>query len=317
MRYLLLVSMLAAATLSAPIRLAALAQGKQPTTPAFEVASIKVNTSGSENFGFNARPGGLMVAINVTARQIVTYSYSMQNSRVEGGPDWLDTVRYDITAKSSDAATPDQMLLMFRTLLADRFKLAMHMDARDTPIFALVQARPDGRLGPQLRASSTADCDAARAEQARGAAIAAADGRPVCGGRTTRGVIMAGAVSMDELARNMSRLVGRAIVNRTGLPGRYDFDLKLRAGRRANRRRSRPRAGQHAVAVRGIGRAAWPEARTAASTGGRRRHRFHSAPHRGLVVISNEVVHSGFLGKNGRYHTFRSIREETPSEASS
>jgi uncharacterized protein (TIGR03435 family) len=70
-----------------------------------------------------------MVATNVSARQIVTYAYSMQNSRVEGGPDWLDTVRYDITAKASEAATQDQMLLMFRTLLADRFKLVMHIDA--------------------------------------------------------------------------------------------------------------------------------------------------------------------------------------------
>ena len=227
MRYPVLVLTLATATAFAPIRLGALAQGKPVGQLAFEVASIKVNASGSENFGFNARPGGVMVAINVSARQVVTYAYSMQNSRVEGGPDWLDTVRYDITAKASEAATPDQMLLMFRTLLADRFKLTMHMDARDTAIFALVRARADGRLGPQLRASSTADCDAARAEQARGAAIAAADGRPICGGRTRAGFIMAGAVSMDELARNMSRLVGRAIVNRTGLPGRYDFDLKF------------------------------------------------------------------------------------------
>jgi uncharacterized protein (TIGR03435 family) len=169
-----------------------------------------------------------MIATNVSARQIVTYAYSMQNSRVEGGPDWLDTVRYDITAKASESATQDQMLPMVRRLLADRFKLVMHIDARDTPIFALVQARPDGRLGPQLRASSIVDCDAARAEQARGAALAASDGRPICGGRTRgAGFIIAGAVSMDELARNMSRLVGRAMLNRTGLPGRYDFDLKF------------------------------------------------------------------------------------------
>jgi uncharacterized protein (TIGR03435 family) len=209
------------------LMLAAVMQSPTPPAPAFEVASIKVNNSGSDNFGFTARPGGVMVATNVTARQIVTYSYSMQNSRVAGGPDWLDTVRYDITAKASEAATPDQMLLMFRTLLADRFKLVMHVDARDTAIFSLVPARPDGRLGPQLRASATVDCDAARAAQARGATIAASDGRPICGGRTRAGFITAGAVSMDELARNLSRLVGRAIANRTGLQGRYDFDLKF------------------------------------------------------------------------------------------
>jgi uncharacterized protein (TIGR03435 family) len=223
-RSVVLALALSAASLAAPIRLAALAQGKQA---AFEVASIKVNASGSENFGFTARPSGVMVATNVSARQIVTYAYSMQNSRVEGGPDWLDTVKYDIAAKASEAATQEQMLLMFRTLLGDRFKLVMHIDARDTPIFALVRARTDGRLGPQLRVTSIVDCEAARAAQARGAAIAGSDGRPICGGRTRAGLVTAGAVSMDELARNMSRLVGRVIVDRTGLPGRYDFDLKF------------------------------------------------------------------------------------------
>ena len=197
----------------------------QSPPPSFAVASIKVNASGDGNFGFTPRPGGVLVATNVTARHLVTYAYSMQNSRVEGGPDWLDTVRFDITAKAPEAATPDQMLLMLRTLLADRFTLVMHLEARETPVFALVRARADGRLGPQLRVSSTADCDAARAEQARGAALASSDGRPICGGRARAGVITAGAVSMEELARNMSRLVGRLIVDRTGLQGRFDFDL--------------------------------------------------------------------------------------------
>ena len=103
----------------------------------------------------------------------------------------------------------------------------MHVEARDTPIFALIRARADGRPGPQLRSSATIDCDGARAAQARGAALAASDGRPICGGRTRAGVITAGAVSMEELARNMSRLVGGMIIDRTGLTGRYDFDLKF------------------------------------------------------------------------------------------
>jgi uncharacterized protein (TIGR03435 family) len=229
MRYGLLVLTLTTATALAPIRLAALAQGKQTssTAPAFEVASIKVNNSGSENFGFSAKPGGVVIATNVTIRQIVRYAYSMQHSKVEGGPDWLDTVRYDITAKAAEAAPSDQMTLMFRPLLADRFKLAMHIEARDTAIFALVRARSDGRLGPQLRVSSVTDCDATRAAQARGAALAAGDGRPICAGRAQAGSIIAGAVSMDELARNTSRMVGRVVVDRTGLPGRYDLDLKF------------------------------------------------------------------------------------------
>ena len=227
MHYRVLLLTLTTAAALAPVRLAALAQGEPSVRPAFEVASIKQNTSGSENFGFSVRPGGVVVAINVTIRQVIRYAYSMQNSSVEGGPDWLDTVRYDITAKAAEAATADQMTLMFQPLLADRFRLAMHIDARDTAIFALVRARADGRLGPQLRASSVTDCEATRAAQARGAALAASDGRPLCAGRARAGLITAGAVSMEELARNISRMVGRVVVDRTGLPGRYDFDLQF------------------------------------------------------------------------------------------
>ena len=228
MRDGVIVLMLATATALTPIRLAALAQG-QPTAgqDAFAVASIKVNGSGDENWGFNAQPGGVWVATNVTIRRTITVAYSMQNSRVEGGPDWLDSVRYDITAKAAEAATPSQMLAMVRTLLAGRFKLAMHLEARDTPIFALVRARADGQLGPQLHASSV-DCDAVRAAVAKGAAQpTSSDGRPVCRGRAQAGFITAGAVSIDEVVQNMSRLVGRLIVDRTGLQGRYDLDLKF------------------------------------------------------------------------------------------
>src|SRR5262245_28290873 len=112
MRYGLLVLTLTTATALCPIRLAAPPQGRPDAPKTFEVASIKVNNSGSENFGFSAKPGGVVIATNVTIRQIIRYAYSMQNSSVEGGPDWLDTVRYDITAKAADAETSDQMTLM-------------------------------------------------------------------------------------------------------------------------------------------------------------------------------------------------------------
>jgi uncharacterized protein (TIGR03435 family) len=193
---------------------------------AFEVASIRQNASGSENFGFTSKPGGVMLATNVTTRQIIRYAYSMQNSRVEGGPEWLDTVRYDITAKAADAATQARMILMLRTLLADRFALVLHMEARETPIYHLVMARNDQQPGPQLR-RSTVDCERLRASIARGEASPSVDGRPVCGGRASAGFISAGAVSMAEVAPNLSRLVGRTIVDRTGLEGRFDFDLKF------------------------------------------------------------------------------------------
>ena len=192
----------------------------------FEAASIKRNTSESANWGFVTQPGGRLVATNVTARQMVTYAYSMQNSRVEGGPPWTDTERYDIVAKAASAtATQTEMLPLLRALLADRFKLSVRIEARETPVFALVLARDDRRLGPQLRPSK-ADCAAVRAALAQGQAPTLTGDRPLCVGRSRSGLVVAGAITMEEFANNLWRLVDYPVVDRTGLKGRFDLDLR-------------------------------------------------------------------------------------------
>jgi uncharacterized protein (TIGR03435 family) len=191
----------------------------------FEVASIKRNVSGSTSWGFNPQPSGGLVATNVTPRQMVIYAYSMQNSRVEGGPDWIDTERYDIVAKGSTSATQDQMLLMLRALLNERFKAVVRIEPRETPVFALQLAREDRRLGPELRPSDV-DCVAVRSALAPGAPPPVRNNRPLCTGRGKPGLVIAGAVTMEEMARNLTRLVDRPIIDRTGLHGRFDVDLR-------------------------------------------------------------------------------------------
>jgi uncharacterized protein (TIGR03435 family) len=117
---------------------------------------------------------------------------------------------------------------MLRTLLADRFKLAVHNENREMPIFALVVAHADGKLGPQIHQSAT-DCDALRgAGRGRGAPSGppAPNERPQCGIRMAPGNMLVGGSTLAQFANSIGGFVGRIVVDHTGLTGAYDFDLK-------------------------------------------------------------------------------------------
>ena len=204
-----------------------LAQTPAPAArPAFEVASIKRNVSASDNASVRAQPGGRVTVTNNSLRNIIRNAYNLQNFQIIGGPDWINTERWDISAKAPDDAPPQQMLLMVRTLLADRFKLVVRNETRELPIFALVVSRSDNQLGPQLRRSSV-DC-AALFAAARGRGQEpppTTNGRPTCGTRTTRGNMMTTGVAMSDFARNLAPFTGRPVVDKTGLTGAFDVDL--------------------------------------------------------------------------------------------
>ena len=138
-------------------------------------------------------PPGRFTATNIPLKVLITNAYQLSFFQVVGGPGWVSTDRFDIAAKAPDGAPPEQTRAMVRTLLKDRFKLVVHMETRDTPIYALVKARADDRLGPKLtpiddglRANSRERAAAtAAAARARGAApvpVRAAPGsnEPAC-----------------------------------------------------------------------------------------------------------------------------------------
>ena len=116
---------------------------------------------------------------------------------------------------------------MMQSLLTDRFKLRVHRETRDLPVFALVLARSDRRLGPKMQ-PATFDCSAAATARARGEtpAIPAPVGeRPVCGARANPGRLLVGGYAILDFARNLAGFAGRPILDRTGLTGAYDFEL--------------------------------------------------------------------------------------------
>lgn len=223
----------------APLTLGALgakSQAPPSASPTFEVASVKPNKSGDGRVLFGMQPGGRFTATNVPLRELIRMAYGIQSFQLVGGPDWISSERFDVVAKAEGdvprpvpGGPPGPMFLMVRALLAERFKLAVHNESRELPIYALIVARSDGRLGPQLRASQV-DCAALIASRPPGGPPPAPPKpgeRPPCGMFMGIGRISAGAVAMSQVAMTLSPRVGRVVVDRTGLTGPYEFELEF------------------------------------------------------------------------------------------
>jgi len=198
------------------------AQSTSPAKPpAFEVASVKPNTSGDGRVLMSPQPGGRLNLVNVPLRLMIRYAYRVQDFQVVGGPDWLSTARFDVVAKAEGGnPSQEELQLMLRSLLADRFKLVVRPDKREMPTYSLVPARADGKTAAQLR-KSDANCGPATAPSAP-----PAPGQlPSCGSMLGFGNLKARGSTMAALASTLSTFAGRIVVDRTGIAGGYDVDL--------------------------------------------------------------------------------------------
>ena len=212
--------------LAVVLGLVALGAQSPAAAPTFEAASVKINKSGEAGGRFGGRPGNLVVT-NYTLRDIIRNVYGLQRYQIVGGPEWLGTERFDINARAPEGAPQSQLLTMMQALLADRFKLRVRREPRDLPIYALVMARPDRRLGPKMQ-PATFDCAALAAARSRGETPALpppAGDRPVCGAQANPGRLMVGGYAVADFARNLGGFAGRPIVDRTGLTGTYNYEL--------------------------------------------------------------------------------------------
>jgi uncharacterized protein (TIGR03435 family) len=211
------------------------AQSPSAGTPAFVVTSIKANKSRDTFKGVQAQPGGRFTVTNMTLRELIGIAYEipppLRKARMSGGPAWMDADRFDIMAKANGNLTLSQHLVLLRTLLADRFKLVAKIATREMPVYALVVARSDRKLGPQLRKVPDVDCVALRAAS-RGLPAAAPPNPTVAGPCSfraeNRGLIMSGATTMADLVRvAFPRMIqDRVVVDRTGLVGSYSVNVE-------------------------------------------------------------------------------------------
>ena len=207
------------------------AQSTAPTStarPTFDVASIKPSHLTANLFRVNAEPGRF-AAENASVIFLLQYAYRVKNSQVSGGPGWLDSDHYNIEAKQDETAAAElrklssdkqeeQLRLMVQSLLADRFKLALHHEAKEMQIYALIVAKN----GPKLHASTIPPDDSVITGPPP--PDAAPRRRNIrMGGR---GDLSVSGEDLDMFAEVLSHFAGRMVVNQTGLKGTYDFDLK-------------------------------------------------------------------------------------------
>jgi uncharacterized protein (TIGR03435 family) len=195
-----------------------------PPTLAFEVASIKpTKTAGLALF--QILPGGRFRATNFSLHGLITRAWRIQQNQVEGGPNWIRSEGYDIEAKAEGNPSADQLWLMLRTLLIERFKLSIRTETRELPVYELVMARKDGKPGPALRPFSDANC---RRVAPTGGPIAPLDvDRPTCGALYSPiGHWIGRDTTIESLTSALTQVMGRPVLNRTGLTGRFDLDLQ-------------------------------------------------------------------------------------------
>lgn len=206
MRCLPIVVLLAGA-LSAPL----VAQAP----PAFDVASIRPNTSGDARSGTRNLPGGRVTITNQPLRSMIRTAFGANDLEVVGGPDWIDRDRWDVLAAAAPDSPPDAPWdAMLKTLLIERFKLRAHLEPRERPIYRLVLARSDKRLGPEIHDTACRPDD------------------PDCGRLSANtsgiqsGTITGVGRTMAEIGTGLSRYAERRVFDATGLDGRYDFVVR-------------------------------------------------------------------------------------------
>jgi uncharacterized protein (TIGR03435 family) len=210
--------------------------------PTFDVVSIKHNTTESDNSSMRQTPNGGFTLVNGSVSTLISRAYAGLPGAPLGLPDWATRERLDVTATASlpRTATPEDRQAMMRAMLAERFKLAAHIETQDQPAFDLVLARKDGRLGSGLKPSEV-DCAARAAAQRAAADAARAAGTPpppptftppapgsVVPPCTTRmmGNVVEGDMTMASLASLLRSMAGRYVVDKTGLTGSYRVKLE-------------------------------------------------------------------------------------------
>ena len=195
----------------------------------FEVASVKPTPSGSGPTFIRILPGGRLEVTNQSLKGMIGFASRKQPFEIVGGPAWADAARYDINAKPESAPKEGELPLMVRALLADRFQLTVHQETREMPIYALVLARKDGKLGPNLVESKEGNCTAPEPGRPP-APRAPGEPPPRNCGLMSFGLSRLTAVSVplaDFAGMSLSRTLGRKVIDKTGLNGKFDISLEF------------------------------------------------------------------------------------------
>jgi uncharacterized protein (TIGR03435 family) len=192
-----------------------------PAPLTFEVASIKPTAADFQGTMFQGQPDSGIRVMGASLKTLLGFAYDVRDFQIFGGPSWINSARYDIVARperpsGSDSAPADfsklsddqrktlqgQMRERMRTLLADRFHLAVHPETKEAPVYALVVGKSGSKLQP-----------------GKGGAR---DGLMSMG----RSQITAEGVELQMMIPMLATILGRPVINKTGLAGKFDFKLE-------------------------------------------------------------------------------------------
>jgi uncharacterized protein (TIGR03435 family) len=166
-----------------------------------EVASVKPSSSKSAESNLDSTPGRL-TATNITVMELIRLAYTVKDYQVQRAPGWLESERYDIAAKVSggNSKNLEEERAVTRELLAGRFQLATHRETKEVGVYFLVVAKSGPKLTPHNDGTGS-------------------------GSRKSCGHLLGTRLTADTIATVLSRQLEREVLNRTGLPGKFDFKL--------------------------------------------------------------------------------------------
>jgi uncharacterized protein (TIGR03435 family) len=205
--------------------LAACAALAQSNPPAFEVASIKPaapQTMGRMMVRMGGDAGRVDYA-NVSLKDVLARAYDVKRHQISG-PSWLDSERYDITAKVPDGVPKEQIPAMLAALLTERFKMTVHKETKEEPIYALVV----GKNGPKLKKSEEGDTAPRTFTTPEGGKINAPKGGGMMIMNGPGGAhLQANQTTLARFADMLSNMLDRPVLDMTGIEGNYDITLDV------------------------------------------------------------------------------------------
>ncbi len=195
--------------------------------PEFEVASIKPAAPDARGMFIRTTAGGRVNVTNMSLKELIVIAYRIQPYQISGGPPWLESAKWDISAKPETTPKDGELQAMLQGLLADRFQLTLRRETKELPIYALVLARKDGKLGPKLTEAKEGACaqpDFTKPPAPRepGKPPTMNCGQQIMSPRSMTAV----AVPIPNIIPMLARMLGRTIVDKTGLTGKYDFSME-------------------------------------------------------------------------------------------
>jgi len=192
---------------------------QQPAPLTFEVASIKPANPDARGGSIRLMPGGGLSMTNIPLQAMITFAYDVRDFQVSGAPGWAGTENFDVIARTERSAPDgpedpakmtdeqrktvrDQVAERLRALLADRFQLVVHRETKEQPIYALGVSKNGAKLKEPKEAG------------------------PRQGMSMGRGRLEGFAAPLEMLGTTLSNALGRPVVDKTGLAGKYDFVLE-------------------------------------------------------------------------------------------